>query len=99
MSALSEDDTPRPAEIMRAIQDFRHEFREAVQSLVRRDVYDANRQTTQLQINNLEAKITALQEEKAATETRQRSTRALAVGIAIPGAISFLIAIVDWLAK
>lgn len=99
MGATLEDEAPRLAEINRAIQDFRNEFREAVKSMVRRDVYDANMQTMQLQINNLDAKIAAVQKEREADENKQRSTRALAIGIAIPGAISFLIAVINWLTR
>lgn len=99
MGATLEDEAPRLAEINRAIQDFRNEFREAVKSMVRRDVYDANMQTMQLQINNLDAKIAAVQKEREADESKQRSTRALAIGIAIPGAISFLIAVINWLTR
>lgn len=103
MSVTLDDEAPRLAEINRAIQDFRNEFREAVKSMVRRDVYDANMQTMQLQINNLESKIATVQREREASEASlendRRSTRTLAIGIAIPGAISFLIAIVDWLTR
>lgn len=97
MSVILEDEAPRLAEINRAIQDFRNEFREAVKSMVRRDVYDANMQTMQLHINNLEDKLANVQRERENDEKERRSTRALAIGTAIPGAVSFLIAIVGWL--
>ena len=99
MGAALEDEAPRMAELHRVIQDFRNEFRESVKSMVRRDVYDAQQQTMQLQINNLSAQLIAVEKEREANDSKARSTRALAVGIAIPGAISFLIAIVDWLTR
>jgi predicted nucleic acid-binding Zn-ribbon protein len=99
MGVTLEDEAPRLAEINRSIQDFRNEFREAVKSMVRRDVYDANMQTMQLQINQLDAKISGLQKEREQDEKERSSTRALAIGIAIPGTISFLIAIVNWLTR
>lgn len=99
MGVPLEDEAPRLAEIIRAVQDFRNEFREAVKSMVRRDVYDANMQTMQLQINVLDAKILVVQKELEDNEKERRSTRALAVGIAVPGTISFLIAIIDWLVR
>ena len=99
MGAALEDEAPRLAEINRSLQDFRNEFRESMRGVVRRDVYDANMQTMQLQINTLDAKIVAIQRERENDENKQRSTRALAVGIAIPGAISFLTVIIDWLVR
>lgn len=103
MSVILDDEAPRLAEINRSIQDFRNEFRETIKSMVRRDVYDAQQQTTQLQINNLNVQLANVQkaheDELKQQQQRQQSTRALAVGIAIPGAISFLIAIVNWLTR
>ena len=99
MGITLEDEAPRLSEINRTIQDFRNEFRESIKIMVRRDVYDANQQTMQLLINNLDAKIATLNKEREANESERRSTRALAIGIAIPGTISFLIAIVDWLTR
>lgn len=99
MSVNLDDEAPRLAEINRAIQDFRNEFREAVKSMVRRDVYDANMQMLQLQHNTLDAKVIALERQRDDDEKERRSTRALAIGIAIPGTISFLIAIVNWLTR
>lgn len=99
MGATLEDEAPRLAELHRAIQDFRNEFRESVKNMVRRDVYDAQQQTMQLQINNLTNDLATVKREREADDDRARSTRALAVGIAIPGAISFLIAIIDWLTR
>lgn len=94
-----EDEAPRLAELHRAIQDFRNEFREVAKTMVRRDVYDANMQTMQLQINNLEAKVSAVQRERENDDKERASTRTLAIGIAIPGTISFVIAIVNWLTR
>lgn len=99
MGVTLEDEAPRMAELHRVIQDFRNEFRESVKSMVRRDVYDAQQQTMQLQINNLSAQLIAVEKEREADDNKARSTRALAIGIAIPGTISFLIAVVDWLAR
>lgn len=99
MGVTLEDEAPRLAELHRAIQDFRNEFREVAKTMVRRDVYDANMQTMQLQINTLDSKIGTLQRERETDENRQRSTRALVVGVATPGIISFLIAVIDWLTR
>jgi predicted nucleic acid-binding Zn-ribbon protein len=99
MGAALEDEAPRLAEINRSIQDFRNEFREAVKSMVRRDVYDANMETMKLQINNLQAALANAERDRDNDDKERRSTRALAVGIAIPGAISFLIAIINWLTR
>src|ERR1051326_8435535 len=83
MGVTLEDEPPRLAEISRAIQDFRNEFREAMKGMVRRDVYDANMQMIQLQINNsdaktitshkeLDAKIVTLQMERLEDEKARR---------------------------
>lgn len=97
MAGALEDEAPRLAELHRAIQDFRNEFREVAKTMVRRDVYDAHMQTMELKINNLESRINSVQREHEVDENERRSTKAMAFTIAIPGIISFIIAIIGWL--
>lgn len=52
-----EEDAPRLAEIGRAINDFRLEFRNTVAQMVRRDVYDAQMQTIGVQMEAMRAEI------------------------------------------
>ena len=48
------DETPRLAEIARVLNDFRSEFRESVRDLVRRDVYEAQRDGLQRRVEVIE---------------------------------------------
>lgn len=93
MSGL-EEDIPRLAEIHRSIQDFRSEFREAMKMMVRRDVYEANMQTFALRVENTERSITGLQQEldgmRKEREESRNSNRSLAIGVAVPGILSFI---------
>jgi len=91
-----EDETPRLAEVARALQDFRHEFRESMRGVVRRDVYDANQQTLQLQINNLQAAVMNNENELEKERKERQTTRNLIVTLAVPTAVSLFIAIVGW---
>jgi hypothetical protein len=94
-----EQEAPRGAEIYRTIQDFRSEFREAMKSVVRQDVYAAHMATMQLRIDNQDAKINSLKAEHEAEEKDRKAIRNIAIGIGVPGVLSLLIAIVGWLVK
>jgi len=47
------DDAPRLSELVRIMQDFRAEFRHAMETVVRKDVYAAERAAAELQIVSL----------------------------------------------
>jgi len=94
-----EGDPPRLAEIMRQIQDFRAEFREAMNNMVRRDVYEAQMQTVKLRIDNTDAANKQLSQEFDEDRKERKSTRNLAVGVAVPGLLSFLAILADLLVK
>jgi Sec-independent protein translocase protein TatA len=98
MSGL-EGDPPRLAEIMRQIQDFRSEFREAMGAMVRRDVYEANMQTVKLRQDNTDADVQQLSREVSEDRKDRKATKNLAIGIAVPGILSFLAFIADLLVK
>ncbi len=64
-----DDGTPSLAEIGRMLKDFRDEWRQGVQELVRKDVYTAHLATLETKLSNLETKL-------ANTETKIRDTEA-----------------------
>lgn len=49
-----QDETPRLAEIARVLNDFRNEFRSAIQELVRRDVYEVQHNGLEQRVKNIE---------------------------------------------
>lgn len=89
-----EEEIPRLAEIYRSIMDFRSEFREAMKTMVRRDVYEANMQTLLLRIENNEQAAKALDQEfesfKKEREVTRNSNRSLIIGVGVPGVLSFI---------
>ncbi len=64
-----EDGTPGLGEIARMLTDFRNEWRQGVQELVRKDVYTAHLATMETKLANLETKLVG-------TETKIRDTEA-----------------------
>lgn len=72
-----QDDTPRLAEIARTLQDFRYEFRDAMNSVVRKDVYMADMRTleTRLEAVVSENRRLGIELEKERTERRNTSAR------------------------
>ena len=96
MSGL-EEEAPRLAEIARTIKDFRQEFREAMQGVVRRDVYEANMQTTKLHIDNAVARIQSLEmeldETRRTKDNDRKSLRNLALSALFPAGLSLLLTV------
>lgn len=90
-----EEEAPRLAELNRSIQDFRQEFREVAKTMVRRDVYDANQQTVNLRIENIEAANRGLNAARDSDIQDRKNTRNLMIGIAFPGLLSFVSTLVD----
>lgn len=86
-----DDGTPSLAEIGRMLKDFRDEWRQGVQELVRKDVYAAHVAALENKITNLEAclKITDAKIEKAEQAARTRQNllygTALAAGVSLLG--------------
>jgi hypothetical protein len=85
-----DDGTPSLAEIGRMLKDFRDEWRQGVQELVRKDVYNAH-------IANLENKIAVLEKQIVATnvtidkaEQNSRFKQNLLYGTAITTGVSLL---------
>lgn len=72
-----QDDTPRLAEIARTLQDFRYEFRDAMNAVVRKDVYTADMRTleTSMEAIRQENKRLALELEKERNDRRSTNSR------------------------
>lgn len=68
-----EDDAPKLAELVRIMQDFRAEFRHAMETVVRKDVYAAERAAAELQIVALKQEISRLDREIVARHTELRN--------------------------
>lgn len=67
----SDDEAPRLAELARFIQDFRNEFRSAVETMVRKDVYAANLATMEARLTTLQAELSRQDHNTQAELTRQ----------------------------
>lgn len=79
-----EEETWRLAEIARNL-DFRHEFRQFTNEVVRKDVYSAHMVSVQLQIDTLKGELKSMLEEKASDRREVRKafiTAALSVAVA-----------------
>lgn len=72
-----QDDTPRLAEIARTLQDFRYEFRDAMNAMVRKDVYLADMRTFEAKLETIfaENKRLNFELEKERNERRNTSSR------------------------
>lgn len=85
-----DDGTPSLAEIGRMLKDFRDEWRQGVQELVRKDVYAAHVANLETKIATLEAalKVTDAKFEKA--EQAKSTQRNLLYGTALAAGVSLL---------
>lgn len=68
-----EDDAPRLSELVRIMTDFRAEFRHAMETVVRKDVYAAERAAAELQIVSLKQEIARLDREIIARHAELKS--------------------------
>lgn len=92
-----QDDTPRLAEIARTLSDFRHEFRDAMNAMVRKDVYTADMRTFEAKLETVvsENKRLSAELDKERNERRGTSSRyTLAIfgaGLSLLGTIIALV--------
>lgn len=100
MPAL-DDTAPSVAELGRFIQDFRNEFRSAVETMVRKDVYAANLATMEAKMTIMEVRTAAVQAENMRLDAELKSDRTgrnnLRTGLLITAAgtiLTFISAIV-----
>lgn len=89
-----EDDAPRLSEIARIIADFRSEFRDAVGSMVRRDVYDAQRQTTDVKISTIEAELRRTQVEAEKDRAARVTMKNIMIGALLSGIVSLAVSVI-----
>ena len=83
-----EDGTPSLGEIARMLKDFRDEWRQGVQELVRKDVYTAHLATLENKISNLETKLAATEVKIRDTEQQGRTKQNLLYGTALTTVVS-----------
>lgn len=72
-------DEPTLGEIGRGVADIKAELRSLRLELVRRDVYDANRQTDELKVRAIEADLKQIQDDR--TAMRRLLYASLATGV------------------
>lgn len=96
-----DDNAPSVAELARFIQDFRNEFRSAVETMVRKDVYAANLATMEAKLHTMEVKMASVQTENMRLDAELKSDRTgrgnLRTGLLITAAgtiLTFISAIV-----
>lgn len=94
MPAYEDADTPRLAEIARTLKDFRDEWRQGVQELVRKDVYAVHINALEARIAGLDSEITTLKTNMAAqslhADTASKSRQNLLYGTALAAGVSLL---------
>lgn len=78
-----DDDTPRLAEIARTLADFRAEFRSAISDMLRKDVYQSDRQGLQMQIDAIKSDV-----EKDRTD--RKTIRNLGLGAIFTALVSLV---------
>jgi hypothetical protein len=83
MPGYDDSDTPRLAEIARTLSDFRQEFRNSLQDMVRKDVY-------QVSSAALEARIVMLETKLRDADTQTKSKSNLLYGTALAAGVSLL---------
>lgn len=94
MPAYEDTDTPRLAEIARTLKDFRDEWRQGVEKLVRKDVYAVHISALEARIASLDAEITTLKTNMAQAslqaDTTSKSRQNLLYGTALAAGVSLL---------
>jgi hypothetical protein len=107
---VDQDEAPRLAEIARSITDFRNEFREAVATMVRRDVYAAEMRTIEVRLAALATEISRIEREGNAEVKRvdeemerdrqeRRAQRNIIFGTGLTAAASLAIIILQAVIK
>lgn len=86
----SEDGTPSLGEIARMLKDFRDEWRQGVQELVRKDVYAAHVANLENKIMNLDASLRATDAKFEKAEQAKNTQRNLLYGTALAAGVSLL---------
>lgn len=89
-----DDDAPRLSEIARTIADFRSEFRDAIGNMVRRDVYDAHRQTTEVKITAIEAELRRTQADAEKDQAARATMKNIMIGALLSGIVSLTVSII-----
>jgi hypothetical protein len=90
MPAYDDADTPRLAEIARTLKDFRDEWRQGVQELVRKDVYAVHINALEAKIASLDTKISALENGNKEADQLSKSRLTLLYGTALAAGVSLL---------
>lgn len=62
--SIVEEDAPRLAEIGRMLADFRHEFRQALDGLLRKDVYQAEKAVLATEAAALRDRVRRLEDDR-----------------------------------
>lgn len=75
MPDATQDIGPSVAELARFIQDFRNEFRSAVETMVRKDVYAANLATMEAKMATMEVKMAQVQAENMRLDAELKTDR------------------------
>lgn len=83
MANYDDSDTPRLAEIARTLSDFRQEFRNSLQDMVRKDVY-------QVSSAALEARVVTLETKIREGDAQGKSRSNLLYGTALTAGVSLL---------
>lgn len=73
--AGNDENSPSVAELARFMQDFRNEFRTAMDSMVRKDVYAANMATNEAKMVAQDAEIKRIDTELRTDRTERRNLR------------------------
>lgn len=90
MPAYDDTDAPRLSEIARMLKDFRDEWRQGVQELVRKDVYAVHIAALEAKISNLDSKIGTLETKIKESEASMRFKQNLLYGTALAAGVSLL---------
>jgi hypothetical protein len=83
MPGYDDSDVPRLSEIARTLSDFRQEFRNSLQDMVRKDVYQESRAA-------LEARVVTLELKLRDADAQSRSKSNLLYGTALAAGVSLL---------
>lgn len=99
----SHEESWQLAEIARNLIDFRHEFRNFVNEVVRKDVYSANMASIQMQLDSISKENKRLEEEMERERQEKvadrRETRKALVTAALSVAVAVIVLIMEIVIK
>lgn len=90
MPAYDDADAYRLSEIARMLKDFRDEWRQGVQELVRKDVYAAHIAALEVRIGGLEARIAGIETSLKDADNVTKGRQNLLYGTALAAGVSLL---------